>query len=218
MEYRIRATGAVVSEAELRAAHPDSVLPSPLTADALEFAGAVAVLEAPAPPITATQTVARNGVTQDAGGNWVTAWVVTDMSADQVATMVAGLKNQMLAAASAISDQQFLAVKTGTPQDEVLSWTQQMNEANAYKADASASTPLLTALATARGITLADLAQRVISKAAAYTALSGAIIGRRQAIEDSIGAVTAIDAAALSALDSINVNSGWPLSQGASAG
>ncbi|MEW9586724.1 hypothetical protein [Paraburkholderia sp. DGU8] len=97
MEYRIRATGAVVSEAELRAAHPDSVLPSPLTADALEFAGADAVLEAPAPTVTATQTVARNGVTQDAGGNWVTAWVVTDMTADQVAAAQAFSQQQLQA-------------------------------------------------------------------------------------------------------------------------
>ena len=100
-EYRIRATGAVVSEAELRADHPDSVLPSPLTPDALEFAGADAVLEAPAPTITATQTVARNGVTQDAAGNWVTAWAVTDMSADQVATLLATTKQNLLTALAA---------------------------------------------------------------------------------------------------------------------
>jgi hypothetical protein len=101
MEYRIRATGAVVSEAELRVAHPDSVLPSPLTPDALEFAGADAVLEAPAPAITAAQTVTRNGVTQDAGGNWVTAWAVTDMSADQVAALLASVKASQTAIVSA---------------------------------------------------------------------------------------------------------------------
>jgi hypothetical protein len=100
-DYRIRATGAVVSEAELRAAHPDSVLPSPLTPDALEFAGADPVLEAPAPAVTATQTVARNGVTQDAGGNWVTAWTVTDMSAGQVAAALAAAKASQTAVVSA---------------------------------------------------------------------------------------------------------------------
>ena len=43
------------------------------------------MLEAPKPTAGAYQTVARNGVEQDAKGNWVTAWAVRDMFADTTA-------------------------------------------------------------------------------------------------------------------------------------
>ena len=50
------------------------------------------------------------------------------------------------------------------------SWAQQLSEAQAVLADPKAATPLLTPLASARGITVAALAQKVIDKATAYSA------------------------------------------------
>ncbi|MFQ9868622.1 MAG: hypothetical protein ACLRWP_17950 [Bilophila wadsworthia] len=46
-----------------------------------------------------------------------------------------------------------------------------------YAADPTASTPLLSALAEARGISLPDLVERVLAKADAFAVASGSIIG-----------------------------------------
>lgn len=79
------------------------------------------------------------------------------------------------------------------PERELMTFDKQESEARAYLADATASTPLLSALAAARGIELADLVQRVIAKADAFAAASGTIIGRRQALEDRLDAAQTVD-------------------------
>lgn len=70
------------------------------------------------------------------------------------------------------------------PPGELQSWPQQVKEAADLAADPQAETPLLSAIATARGLTVVELAERVRLKAEAYTQLSGSAIGRRQALED----------------------------------
>jgi hypothetical protein len=84
------------------------------------------------------------------------------------------------------------------PDSEVQSWPQQVKEATALAADAGADAPLLTAIATARGLPVAELASRVLDKMNAYAAASGVLIGQRQAAEDLITA--AEDLEALSAI------------------
>lgn len=83
------------------------------------------------------------------------------------------------------------AIKRGYPDSEVLSWPKQESEARAFLASASAATPLLDSLAGARGLSKADLATRVIAKADAFAQLSGALIGRRQALADALAALSA---------------------------
>lgn len=83
------------------------------------------------------------------------------------------------------------AISAGYPAGEVLSWSKQESEARGYKADSSVATTLLDALAAARGVTKADLASRVIVKADMFAQISGAIIGKRQALEDQINALPA---------------------------
>lgn len=90
------------------------------------------------------------------------------------------------------------AIKAGYPLDEVQSWDKQESEARAYTASNTAATPLLSALAAARGIALADLAARVIAKADQFAAASGAIIGKRQKYEDQVSA--AADSATVAAI------------------
>lgn len=86
------------------------------------------------------------------------------------------------------------AITAGYPESEIKSWDKQEAEARAYSADPASPTPLLSALAIARGIPVSDLAVRVITKSDAFAAAAGAIIGRRQALEDQINAI-ATDAA-----------------------
>lgn len=79
------------------------------------------------------------------------------------------------------------------PERELTTFDKQESEARAYLADATASTPLLSALAAARGIELADLVQRVIAKADAFAVASGSIIGQRQALEDRLDAAQTVE-------------------------
>ena len=72
------------------------------------------------------------------------------------------------------------------PDRELLTFDQQKQEATAYLADQSSACPLLSPLATARGISLELLCQKVIAKATAFSAISGALIGQRQAYEDQL--------------------------------
>ena len=84
-EYRNRSTGEVNTQGAIRKLHPNTSLPRVWTADICEFLGIDPVLAAPAPaPSGEYKVVSRNGVVQDALGNWVFAWVERDMFADYV--------------------------------------------------------------------------------------------------------------------------------------
>lgn len=72
------------------------------------------------------------------------------------------------------------------PAAERISWNKQEAEALLLQADPQASAPLLTAIATARNITVAELASRVLANAAAFVAISGQVFGLRQKYEDDI--------------------------------
>ena len=84
-EYRNRTTGAVNTQGEIRRSMPNTSLPRVWTADICEFLGIDPVLAAPAPaPSGEYKVVSRNGVVQDANGNWVEAYVERDMFSDYV--------------------------------------------------------------------------------------------------------------------------------------
>ena len=86
-EYRHKVTGEVKSQGEWRAANPNISMPRVWNQNVLDALNIEAVLEAPKPDAGPYQYVARNGVVQDAKGNWVTAWEVRDMfSTDEEGT------------------------------------------------------------------------------------------------------------------------------------
>ena len=72
------------------------------------------------------------------------------------------------------------------PASEIQTFSQQTAEAQAYKDDKAAKLPLLTQLATFRGIELDDLVARVLEKHEIFSLLSGLVIGQRQALEDRL--------------------------------
>jgi hypothetical protein len=81
-EYRHTETGEVKTQGEWRRHYKNTSLPRTWTAATLQGLKLEAVLEAPKPTTGQYQTVARNGVEQDANGNWITAWAVREMFAD----------------------------------------------------------------------------------------------------------------------------------------
>jgi len=83
-EYRNRTTGELKSQGRLRKENPNMSMPKVWTSNVCDALNVDPVLRAPKPTsgIGAYQTVRRNGVTQDAKGNWVEAWEVADMFSD----------------------------------------------------------------------------------------------------------------------------------------
>ena len=77
-EYRIRETGAVVLESELRAMYPNTSFPYVLTEELVNDLGADVVFEGPQPTATKYQTVYRDGV-EEIEGKWYTKYAVADM-------------------------------------------------------------------------------------------------------------------------------------------
>ena len=100
-------------------------------------------------------------------------------------------KASALAAINAACEKSIAAIQASYPASEVLSWPKQEAEARSYAADPGAATPLLDALAEARGIDKAELARRVIVKADAFAQYSGTVIGKRQGLEDALNALPA---------------------------
>ena len=84
-EYRNRSTGEVKTQGEIRRSMPNTSLPRVWTAAICDSLGIDPVLAAPAPAASGEyKSVSRNGVVQDANGNWVEAYVERDMFADYV--------------------------------------------------------------------------------------------------------------------------------------
>ena len=82
MEYRIQSTGEVKTQGEVRRMHSNTSLPRVWDANVCAALGIDPVFETPKPDTTGYTQAVRNGVTQDAKGNWVQAWTVVDMFAD----------------------------------------------------------------------------------------------------------------------------------------
>ena len=81
-EYRNRTTGEVKTQGQWRAANPNMSLPKVWNSNVLDALNIDAVLRSPAATTSAYQTSVRDGVEQDANGNWVEKYVARDMFAD----------------------------------------------------------------------------------------------------------------------------------------
>ena len=103
------------------------------------------------------------------------------------------VKAAKLSEINAAADRAIGTLTVTYPDREISTFDKQESEACAYAADPTASTPLLSALAQARGIPLPDLVERVLAKADAFAVASGSIIGQRQALEDRLDACTTLE-------------------------
>ncbi len=78
MKYRIRETGEVKNQGEIRRLHPSTSFPRVWNEDTCEFIGIDPVLNSPKPEVTNLQQVLADGVEQDSLSNWVDKWVIAD--------------------------------------------------------------------------------------------------------------------------------------------
>ena len=128
-------------------------------------------------------------------GAWYQKWTLKPVThtSDEEAQRLAEAKTAKLLEINTECQRVLESLTPTYPERELTTFDKQESEARAYLAEATASTPLLSALAAARGIELADLVQRVIAKADAFAAASGTIIGRRQALEDRLDAAQTLE-------------------------
>jgi hypothetical protein len=106
---------------------------------------------------------------------------------------LAAVKQQALDDLVHIFEDRANAIAGRYPWFERDTWQDQEAEALAYQADPGAPTPLLTGIANQRGITVAELAQRVIANATAWRAVAPDLCGQRQAAADQIEAATTVE-------------------------
>ncbi len=83
-EYRDRTTGEIKSQGQLRKENSNMSMPKVWNSNVHDALNVDPVLYAPQPTegIGTYQHVIRNGVVQDSLGNWVQAWQIVDMFAD----------------------------------------------------------------------------------------------------------------------------------------
>jgi hypothetical protein len=79
-EYRIRSTGEVKTQGQIRSDHPNTSLPKVWTEATCDGLGIDPVLASPQPDASGDyKVVVRDGAKQDANDNWVYAWTEQDM-------------------------------------------------------------------------------------------------------------------------------------------
>lgn len=191
-----------VSEADIRAEYPNTSFPVPFVPPEHYEP----VLEGPTPAYDQITHYHVEVQPEKAGGVWMRRYEVREIDPEIVAERIASHRHGMLAAVNAACDAKLKELAQAYPDGEVQSWPTQVAEAEALKLNATAATPLLSAVAAARGVPLDVLADHVLAKAHSYAAASGAIIGHRQALEDQLEAA----GNDLAALRKININDGWP--------
>ena len=83
MEFRVRSSGELKNQGEIRKLNPNVSLPKVWNENVYEALGIDPVLETPQPePSAAYKSVVRDGAEQDDNDNWVQKWAERDMFAD----------------------------------------------------------------------------------------------------------------------------------------
>ncbi|GLQ31671.1 hypothetical protein [Litoribrevibacter albus] len=105
---------------------------------------------------------------------------------EYVEPLVTQLKPVLMSLINRQSEHALKFIRDQYPDYEQLSWDKQEQQARAWFLDKTTETPLVDAIANARGIDKQELCQRIIAKANAYESEVGAVIGERQALEDRV--------------------------------
>ena len=80
--YRVRSTGEVLSQGQVRSLYPNTSFPSQWTPALVEELGLDPVFESPTPTTTRYQTAFKDGVEQDAQGRWLWKWSIGPVFTD----------------------------------------------------------------------------------------------------------------------------------------
>jgi hypothetical protein len=81
--YRVKSTGEIKSQGEIRQMYKNTSLPRVWNDETLEFLGVDPVFESPAPATNVYQTAYRDGVEQDSKGKWFWKWSIGPVFQDR---------------------------------------------------------------------------------------------------------------------------------------
>ena len=127
-EYRIRSTGEVKTQGQIRSMHPNVSLPKVWNKNVCITLDIDPVLASPKPdPSGDYKVVVRNGVEQDANGNWVWAWTENDMFQEYTETDEDGVETTVTVQdqidAKTAADNAALAATERATRDDLLKVT-----------------------------------------------------------------------------------------------
>jgi hypothetical protein len=126
---------------------------------------------------SAAEVCTKNALPHLEAGAWVYGWTVRDKTADEIAAA----KAAVVAAVQAEMSRRMRMLAEDYEETERETWPTQVDEAKAIKAGGTTA-PLLQPLATAKGRTLAEQADRVLYLSATFAAASGAIMAARDVL------------------------------------
>lgn len=123
-EYRIRSTGEVKTQGQIRSDNSNVSLPKVWNDNVNETLGIDPVLISPAPaPSADFKIVVRNGVEQDANGNWVQAWTEREMFTEYTDDEGNTVTVQAQKDAKTAADNAVLAASERSTRDDLLKAT-----------------------------------------------------------------------------------------------
>ena len=190
----------ILSEYNFFKAHPNVSFPSTLTDVVLApFDHAVLTLT-PQPEFNDWTHELSEGKPEYRDGKWYQTWALTPVThtPEEEAERLKAIKANKLAEINSAYQQAIATLTPTYPDDERLTFDKQEQEARAWLADDSTSTPFVDALAVGRQMNKAELVSRIIAKADAFAIASGLLTGQRQRYEDLLDAAeTAEDVAAI---------------------
>lgn len=137
---------------------------------------------------TVTIIPVRPSVAYDWDGS---EWILNkDKQTDLIAASIARAKADKIDEINSRA-QDYINIATGasdTPAFEVQTWSMQSTEAKAWHADNNAPTPMLSIIATQRGIPVDVLRAKAYAKVVAYEQIVAVVAGQRQKYEQQLDA------------------------------
>lgn len=139
-EFRMKIDGSLVSEAEYRLNNPDKIFPVVLVPD-----DADPVLKSPQ-PIAINSYAVRDGVEQDALGNWVERWKVVPYTEEELLAQSEQQAKQQRESAKQVRQEQVEAIQVTTSTGKVFDGDEisQNRMARAIIALQATNTPTVT--------------------------------------------------------------------------
>lgn len=114
-------------------------------------------------------------------------------AAEEVYNSIENVKARKLNEINSLYQQAIATLTPTYPNDERLTFDKQEQEARAWLADNSTSTPFIDALAAGRQMDKTELVNRIIVKADVFAIASGLLTGQRQRYEDLLDAANTVE-------------------------
>ena len=115
-----------------------------------------------------------------------------NLSADDISNTVKFLQTYMRLRLDDVYDNRMRNLNMNVSNLEFYSWEQQRKEAEIYVSDNTASVPLLQSLATSRGITISEMANKINTAVTNYYSSLSTLLSKKQLIEKEIKDCTTI--------------------------